>query len=89
MATYFTPGTVYTSNNSSFYGTTPTVQPLAQPSPNARTYSWEALYVTPTFVTFASKSGLGTHKKCRVYNDSLGAYVFPVGRFPGAPVLRA
>jgi len=48
---------------------------------------WICQSVTKTFATFLDETA--TVQRRRVYSDNLGKFVYPKGRFSGAPVLRA
>ena len=55
------------------------------------TFTWLCTAVTKTFAVFKSKRGsdFGTVHRLRVYRDQLGHFVYPRGRFSGAPIFRA
>jgi hypothetical protein len=47
--------------------------------------------VSNTFAVFKTRSGRsdGTVERLRIYRDQLGQFVFPKGRYDGAPVFRS
>jgi len=91
MANYFVEGQLYTNNNTDKYGTDKGSAVTNTQAPNMRIMTWLCLKVTNTFAVFKSKQGGsdGTVRRLRIYRDSLGKFVFPRGRFDGAPVFRS
>ena len=91
MANNFVAGQLYTNNTTDLYGTNKgsvvtNKQALSEPI-----FTWLCKAVTPTFAVFKGKSGSpnGTTHRLRIYRDQLGKFVFPRGRFDGAPVFRS
>ena len=91
MADYFVKDQLYTNSNSDLYGTDTGSVVTNQQNPNMRIMTWLCTAVTATFAVFKSKSGGGdgTVHRLRIYRDQLGKFVFPHGRFDGAPVFRS
>ena len=91
MANYFVKGQHYTTRNSELYGTDKGSVVTNNQDPNMRIMTWLCTAVTATFAVFKSKSGRGdgTVHRLRIYRDQLGKFVFPNGRFDGAPVFRS
>ena len=91
MADYFVKDQLYTNSNSDLYGTDKGSVVTNQQNPNMRIMTWLCTAVTATFAVFKSKSGGGdgTVHRLRIYRDQLGKFVFPRGRFDGAPVFRS
>ena len=87
----FVAGNLYTNSQGNLYGTdkgsaVTNKQAVAEP-----TMTWLCTKVSKVFAVFKSKSGSpnGTVHRLRIYRDQLGHFVFPRGRFDGAPVFRA
>jgi len=87
----FTAGKLYTNSQGNLYGTdkgsvVTNSQAAAEP-----TMTWFCTAVSRVFAVFKSKSGSpnGTVRRLRIYRDQLGHFVFPRGRFDGAPIFRA
>jgi hypothetical protein len=91
MALYFTQGQVYTNKSTDLYGTDKGSAVTNQQAAGSQTYNWLCLKVSNTFAVFKSKSGGpdGTVHRLRIYRDQLGKFVFPKGRYDGAPVFRS
>jgi len=87
----FTAGKLYTNSQGNLYGTDKGSVVTNQQSASQRTMTWLCTAATKTFAVFKSKSGRndGTVRRLRVYSDQLGNFVFPRGRFDGAPIFRA
>jgi hypothetical protein len=91
MALYFTQGQVYTNTNADRYGTDKGSVVTNRQAAGSRTYNWLCLKVSNTFAVFKTRSGRsdGTVERLRIYRDQLGQFVFPKGRYDGAPVFRS
>jgi hypothetical protein len=85
----FVAGNLYTNAGAGPYGTDQGTVATAVQSSNEPARTWLCVATTASFSTWASRSGLGTYRKLRNYYDILGTYVFPYGRFSGAPIFRA
>ena len=84
----FIEGKTYSNFPASKYGTnksttTPNVQVAAEP-----VMTKVATRVTKTYATFADVT-LHYPQRFKIYSDALGSFVYPKGRFPGAPIFRA
>ena len=55
--------------------------------PGTPEIDWFCTSVTKTFATFTDDQNVVQRRK--IYLDDLGSFVYPHGRFPQAPVLRA
>jgi hypothetical protein len=91
MATNFVKGQLYSNSNSDLYGTDKGSVVTNRQSPSQDIVTWLCTAVTATFAVFKSKSGSpsGNVQRLRIYDDQLGRFVFPRGRFDGAPVFRS
>jgi len=91
MANYFVAGQLYTNNNTDLYGTDKGSAVTNKQYASEPIMTWLCTAVTATFAVFKSKSGSpnGTVHRLRIYRDQLGKFVFPRGRFDGAPVFRS
>lgn len=89
MSNYFVEGQLYTNNNTNLYGTNKASVVTNQQAPSEPIMTWLCRKVTPTFAVFVARSGRGTVHRLRIYRDQLGKFVFPRGRFDGAPVFRS
>lgn len=85
----FIPGQLYTNDINNLYGTKSNTVTTNQQAAGEPTVTWLCKAATKTFITFVGRSGHGTFRHLRKRRDALGDYVFPFGRFPGAPILRA
>jgi hypothetical protein len=91
---HFTKGKTYTNADQGTYpygsGTYGSVVTNVQ-NPAVPTSNYLCTGATKEFAVFKGKSGspLGTTRRLKVYQDSLGDFVYPRGRFSGAPILRA
>lgn len=84
---YFKPGWTYANRNSLQYGTNRGSVATNKQSPNEPELDWICQTVTKTFATFLDETK--TVQRRKIYSDILGRFVYPKGRFSGAPVLRA
>ena len=87
MAT-FIAGNLYrnTANPALKYGANKGTVATNTQSANEPVVTWACQSVTKTFVTFLDHEN--TVRRLRKYSDILGNFVYPFGRFSGAPVLR-
>ena len=87
----FKAGTIYTNSQGNLYGTDKASVTTNKQSASQRTMTWLCTAATKTFAVFKSKSGRndGTVHRLKVYTDAIGDFVFPRGRFDGAPIFRA
>jgi hypothetical protein len=84
-------GTPYTNSRGNLYGTDKASAVTNNQAASEPTMTWLCKSVSRVFAVFKSKSGSpnGTVHRLRIYRDQLGHFVFPRGRFDGAPIFRA
>jgi hypothetical protein len=87
----FKAGNLYTNSQGNLYGTDKGSVTTNQQAASEPTFTWLCTAATKTFAVFKSKNGTdnGTVHRLRVFRDQLGQFVFPRGRFSGAPIFRA
>lgn len=87
----FVKGQLYTNAQGNLYGTDKASVTTNKQSASQRTITWLCTSATKSFAVFKGRSGRsdGTVHRLRVYTDALGDFVFPRGRFDGAPIFRA
>jgi len=87
----FKAGNLYTNVLGNLYGTNKGSIVRNQQAASEPTFTWLCTAVTKTFAVFKSKSGRSGSvvHRLRVYRDQLGNFVYPRGRFSGAPIFRA
>jgi hypothetical protein len=87
----FKAGTLYTNSINNLYGTDKGSVTTNKQAASEPTFTWLCTAVSKTFAVFKSKRGVnaGTVHRLRVYRDKLGSFVFPRGRFSGAPIFRS
>ena len=87
----FSAGTLYTNSQGNLYGTNKGSVVTNKQAPSEPTFTWLCTAASKTFAVFKSKKGVqsGTVHRLRVFRDQLGQFVFPRGRFSGAPIFRA
>jgi len=69
------------------YGTNKSTVTTNTQAANEPNVIWSCYSVSKTFVVFRDHEN--TVKRLRKRSDALGNFVYPFGRFAGAPVLRA
>ena len=84
----FIAGTTYSNFPVSNYGSdkstvTTNVQASAEPF-----IQKVCTAATKTFAIFADLT-IRYPQRFRIYTDNLGSFIYPKGRFPGAPIFRA
>ena len=87
---YFIPGYTYanyrTDGSSPNYGTrTDTVTTNTQAAGTCE-YDWLCTSVSRTFAVFLDDTR--TVQRRKQYRDAIGRFIYPFGRYPGAPVMR-
>ena len=87
----FKAGTLYTNSISNQYGTDKGSVATNQQAASEPTFTWLCTSSSKVFAVFKSKSGRSGSvvHRLRVYRDKLGSFVFPRGRFSGAPIFRS
>jgi hypothetical protein len=87
----FVKGKLYTNSLGNLYGTDKASVTTNRQSASQRTITWLCTAATKSFAVFKSKGGRndGTVHRLKVYTDAVGDFVFPRGRFDGAPIFRA
>lgn len=84
----FIAGYMYSNDKQSLnYGTNPSTTTQNVQSAKEPIFYWACHSVTKTFITFLNHTN--TIRRLKKYKDAIGDFVYPHGRFPGAPVLRA
>ena len=85
---FFRPGYTYANRDFITYGPDRKQrQVLNKQAPGTQEIDWVCHSVTKTFATFLDETK--TYQRRKIYRDDNGNYVFPKGRYDGAPVLRA
>jgi hypothetical protein len=87
----FTAGKLYTNSQGNLYGTDKGSVTTNKQYASGPTMTWFCKSVSKVFAVFKSKSGgpNGTIHRLPIYTDALGDFVFPRGRFDGAPIFLA
>jgi hypothetical protein len=83
----FIAGWTYANRNTLLYGTNKGTVATNKQFPTTPEINWVCQSVTKTFATFLDNQKV--FRRCKVYTDILGKFVYPFGRYPQCPVLRA
>jgi hypothetical protein len=86
MAT-FVPGYLYANRDSISYGAPRKRATQNKQQPGTQEIDWLCRSVTKTFAVF--RDHLAVVQRRKIYRDNIGSFVYPFGRYSGAPVLRA
>jgi hypothetical protein len=86
MAT-FKAGYTYANRDFLLYGTNKSTVVTNEQFAGYEEYDWFCTSVTRTFAVFTDDQNVV--RRLRIYRDQNGSFVYPRGRFPQAPVLRA
>jgi hypothetical protein len=83
----FTPGWTYANRDYILYSTGRKKVVTNKQKADLPEIDWTCQSRTKTFATFLDETM--TVQRRKIYRDDNGSFVYPYGRYPGAPVLRA
>ena len=84
----FVKGQSYSNSTANVNGTSKATVTTSAPDPSGPIMTRMCTEVTKTFAVFRVSLVSGVVLRLKIYRDALGQFVYPKGRFPGAPIYR-